>query len=103
MDFFPVMRSSELRVRSSDDLLEPDTGPLVERVTECPPPPITASADGRLPNDEGGSALAPDGSGAGKFCAVGRLILRPSCGSSLGRTRDMDLVLDPPLIDDEPP
>lgn len=33
-DFFPVMRSSDDRVRSSEDLLDPDNvGPLAERVT----------------------------------------------------------------------
>jgi hypothetical protein len=99
VDFFPVIRSREDRVRSSDDLLEPDgAAPLRERVRGCEPLPKTASAEGRRVNDEGGMLFE-----LVLWGEVGRLILRASRVSSPGRIREMDLFRGPPLIEEDPP
>jgi hypothetical protein len=90
MDFFPVMRSSEVRVRSSEDLLE--LGWVVARTT---------SADGRLLNNDEEVLVGEEAVGMA-VGDVGILILRAGPRSSSGFTREIDLMRIPPLMDEEP-
>lgn len=91
IDFFPVIRSRDARVRSSEDLLDPGTGGGVAEVR--PLWVARVSAEGRRMNEDGGRFV---GEGVWAFC---RLVLRTRWWSS---PREIDFTRDTPLIDEEP-